>query len=48
LDELVAAKAPATFIMGGHWAPTHPATAQLLGRVSYFEIGNHSYAHRRP
>lgn len=48
MDELVAAKAPATFIMGGHWAQTHPAAAQLLGRVSYFEIGNHSYAHHHP
>jgi peptidoglycan-N-acetylglucosamine deacetylase len=48
VGELMAAKVPATFMMGGDWARTHPARAKLLGGVSYFEIGNHSYAHKHP
>jgi peptidoglycan-N-acetylglucosamine deacetylase len=48
VGELTAAKVPATFMMGGDWARTHPKRAKQLGSVSFFEIGNHSYAHKHP
>lgn len=48
VDVLISRQIPATFFMGGHWAETHPEEAKLLGGITFFEIGNHSYAHRHP
>jgi peptidoglycan/xylan/chitin deacetylase (PgdA/CDA1 family) len=48
VDVLIDENAPATFMMGGHWAETHAQDAKFLANVAFFEIGNHSYAHRHP
>ena len=45
---LISRQVPATFMMGGHWASTHQSDARLLGSTPFFEIGNHSYAHKHP
>ena len=45
VDELMAMRVPATFFLSGLWVQRYPAEVRRLARVSFFELGSHSYAH---
>ena len=45
VDELVAARAPATFFVSGRWAKTLPDAVRRLAAEPLFEIGNHTFHH---
>ncbi|MEK7496998.1 MAG: polysaccharide deacetylase family protein [Patescibacteria group bacterium] len=44
-DYLISRQIPATFFITGLWAQTYPKETKALARVSYFEIGNHTFSH---
>ncbi len=48
VDELLRTKTPATFFLGGRWMESHPDPTRRLGRVPFFELGNHTFDHPHP
>jgi|GEM_PF-613059 len=45
IERLIAARTPTTFFLTGRFVESHPEIARKLSRVSFFELGNHSYSH---
>src|SRR5260370_5112222 len=45
IQELIAAKVPATIFLGGSWAREEAAHVREIASVPLFELGNHSYTH---
>ncbi len=45
IDRLVATRTPTTFFLTGRFIESHPEIVRRLARVSFFELGNHSYNH---
>jgi peptidoglycan-N-acetylglucosamine deacetylase len=45
VDELVAAKIPATFFLSGEWIEHHDGAVRRLRTVPFFEIETHGQAH---
>ncbi len=46
IDELVAARVPATFFLAGKWVERYPQETRRIVANPLFEVGSHSYAHR--
>jgi len=46
IDELVAARVPATFFLAGEWVQRYPQETRRIVANPLFEVGSHSYAHR--
>jgi peptidoglycan-N-acetylglucosamine deacetylase len=46
IDELVAARVPATFFLAGKWMERYPDETHRIVGNPLFEVGSHSYAHR--
>ena len=46
IDELVAARVPATFFLAGKWMQRYPEETRRIAANPLFEVGSHSYAHR--
>jgi peptidoglycan-N-acetylglucosamine deacetylase len=46
IDELVAARVPATFFLAGRWVQRYPQETRRIVADPLFEVGSHSWAHR--
>jgi peptidoglycan-N-acetylglucosamine deacetylase len=47
IGRLLATRTPATFFLTGRFIEARPEIARRIAGVSFFELGNHSYSHRR-